>query len=290
MTIQELLNELKIDFLESGHHHCRPGWVQLRVCPYCGSNRYHLGINISGKFSACWRCGGHSLYWLLIELGSSKSLAWQFVTAGKVASAAIKHERTQIALKEPRGVGPLQPAHERYLRDRGFDPADLQRLWSIGGIGISSRLSWRIYIPIFQRWKKVSWTTRSIGDKIGQRYISAGIDESSVSVKNCVYGQDYCSHTIVVVEGPVDVWKIGPGAGALLGTTFTTAQVKKLAQIPRRFICFDSSKEAQSKARELCEQLACFAGETTNLVIDAKDPGEASLKELKRIRRAACLV
>src|SRR5881392_2578617 len=110
MTIQELLEDLHVDFLESGHHHCRQGWIQLRNCPYCGSNRYHLGININGKFGACWRCGEHNLFWLLVELGSSKSLAWQFVTAGKVGSVPENRERAAIALKEPRGIGPLQPA------------------------------------------------------------------------------------------------------------------------------------------------------------------------------------
>lgn len=286
MTIQELLKDLDVDFLESGHHHCRPGWIQLKHCVFCKSDNYHLGVNVAGLFAACWRCGGHSLYNILDELGVDRIKD----TFRGLKRDYIPRERPKrTKLKEPAGRGPLLKAHLQYLEDRGFNPDKIQRLWHIEGIGRSSRLSWRIYIPILHRETKVSWTTRAIGDRVSQRYVSASAEEEAVNHKELIYGLDYCVHSIVIVEGPTDAWAVGPGAGALFGTAFTTAQLNKLSRIPNRFVCFDSSPPAQRKALGLTLELSAFPGATQNIVLDAKDPGSATPKELRLLRKAARL-
>lgn len=149
-------------------------------------------------------------------------------------------------------------------------------------------LSWRIYIPILWKGRRVSWTSRAIGN-VSQRYYSASADQEEINHKHLVYGMDFCRSSIVIVEGPADVWAIGPGAGALFGTAFTPAQIRKLIDIPYRYICFDSSPDAQREATKLAEALSVFPGVTENLLLDAKDPGEASSKELNSIRRHAKL-
>lgn len=179
--------------------------------------------------------------------------------------------------------------HKRYLAGRGFDPDLLEKLWRLEGIGISSRLGWRIYIPIIYRDQRVSWTTRAIGDQVAQRYISASAEEEAINHKELVYGLDYCHHSVVIVEGPADAWAVGPGAGALFGTTFSTAQVAKLARVPYRFVCFDSSTEAQKRAQDLCGQLCAFEGQTVNVQLNAKDPGSADKSELSKLRELAKL-
>jgi hypothetical protein len=98
-----------------------------------------------------------------------------------------------------------------------------------------------------------------------------------------------CRHAIVITEGPTDAWAVGPGAGALFGTAFTPAQVAELVTIPRRVVCFDSSPAAQQQAAKLAEQLSCFPGITENVLLDAKDPGSATQKELRLLRRFAGL-
>lgn len=290
MTIQEILNDLGIDFLETGHHHCRPDWVQIKQCPFCESSNYHLGWNTQLNFASCWRCGGHYGPKVLEALGASREKARSLYEGINGGPRREKWRSTKTRLKEPAGLGPLTTAHRQYLRSRGFDADTVERVWSVQGIGLAARLAWRIYIPVIHRAQKVSWTTRAIGDRVGQRYISASEEESSMNLKELVYGMDYCHHSVVITEGPLDAWKIGPGAGALFGTAFTTAQVKKLIDVPRRFICFDSETDAQRKAEELASLLSCFPGVTENWVLDSKDPGSASSKELKLIRRAAGLL
>ncbi len=283
MNIRELLTNLGVEFKEAGeHHHTREGWIQIH-CPFCGSNNYHLGIHLSGRFASCWRCSGKSIFAVLEKLGVPRK------DILNLQRSAVPEARPRTGLKEPPGRGPLLPAHVRYLRERGFDPAELVRLWQIEGIGLAARLKWRIYIPIIHKGQRVSWTTRAIGDAVARRYISAGPDEEAIAHKKILFGLDYVLHSVVIVEGPFDVFAVGPGAVATFGLAFTSAQTLALARVPYRFVCFDSSKDAQLRARSLSSLLSCMPGSTTIVQLDAEDPGSATQKELKRLRRAARL-
>lgn len=283
MNIRELLDSLGVEYKEAGHHHCREGWLQVRTCPFCGSNNYHLGIHLSGRFAACWRCHGHSIFAVLQKLGVPRS------EVEKLSRGAAPVATKREGLKEPAGRGPLLPAHVHYLKARGFDPDELVRLWQIEGIGLAAQLKWRIYIPIIYKGARVSWTTRAIGERVAQRYVSAGPKEEAIAHKKILYGLDYCLHSVVVCEGPSDVWAVGPGAVATFGLAFTTVQVRLLASVPYRFVCFDSSRDAQLRARQLACLLSCLPGSTQVVELDAEDPGSASQRELKRLRRAARL-
>lgn len=286
MTIEELLRTLEVPFLTSGHHHCRPGWLQLD-CPFCGSDsqKYHLGFNLRSQHFNCWKCGRHGIYPVLEALGLSRRAVKEFLEDQEI-SGDLPKEKVRRGLVEPSHRGPLLKQHKDYLTSRGYDPEEIQRLWKIEGIAIAPALSWRIYIPVIYRDQRVSWTARAIGDAM-QRYLSASAEEEAMNIKHLVYGIDYCQHSIVVVEGPTDTWAVGPGAGGLFGTAFSTAQVNKLRRFPLRVVCFDSSADAQARAEELCGQLSCFPGQTLNVCLDAKDPGSASAAELQKLRKIA---
>jgi hypothetical protein len=223
-----------------------------------------------------------------LEFGVSKRKAMELINALSGGTILRTHTARQSYVVPP-GVGNLYLLHRRYLESRGFDPDEIVRKWSVQGIGIAARLSWRLFIPVSYQGRAVSWTTRSVSHDARQRYISASPAEELMNHKHIVYGADNCNHSVVVVEGPVDAWRVGPGAGALFGTTWTSAQVTKLAIHPCRFICFDSSPEAQKRACELATELSAFEGRTEVVKLDAEDPGSASLKEIGRLRRHARL-
>jgi len=287
MKIIELLQEYRIPYKNVGeHHHATSGFVQID-CPFCSrdSQQFRMGISLSGSYASCWVCGYHPIFRTLAELtGISllkcKKLLWDIEIEKK------KEEKLRGKLVIPKGVGELLPAHIRYLRSRKFNPDKLQKLWKIQGIGIAGLLSWRIFIPIYYRGERVSWTTRSISDsKRVTRYISASPEEEAVSHKELLYGEDYVKHSIIITEGSTDVWKIGPGAVATLGLVYTQAQVNRMVDYPVRVVCFDASDTAQKRAKKLCDDISVFPGETFNITLDSKDPGEASEKEIQRIRR-----
>lgn len=285
MNIRDILRAHNIRYWEAGqHHHVRPGWIGVD-CVYCSRNsgRVRLGFSLSRGTVSCWACGPHSTAGTLQEL-TGLSLAKCIELLGDVHKEAIP-ERTAGTLKVPAGVGKLLPAHLKYIESRRFDPDYLRKVWGVKGIGLAARLAWRLFIPIIDHGAMVSWTTRAITDNVTLRYISAKPDEEKVPAKSVLYGADYAGHSVVVHEGPTDVWRTGPGAVATLGTSFSRAQVLALSRIPRRLIVFDAGDAAQRRAKQLLDSLSAFDGRSYIAVLDAVDPCSASEREVSFLRK-----
>jgi len=287
MKFIELLEEFDIPRAPEGNEHQTVGWVQID-CPFCSKDSHHwrMGYNISGGYINCWSCGTHSLAsvlheWTNLPYKRIKELIEQL---DDVIEQPITKENTKGILGIPSCVGHLRDIHIRYLSTRRFDYKEIQRLWQVKGIAIAGRLKWRLFIPILHQNRIVSWTTRAIG-KTTYRYLSAEPHEELIPHKNILYGGDYVRHCAIITEGPLDVWAIGPGAVATFGSNYTQQQVLQLIKIPRRIVCYDNDREAQKQAQKLCDTLGAFEGETINVVLDAKDPGEAKHKELKKLRK-----
>ena len=282
-SIRDILVEHNIPLAPEGHHHVRPGWIGLD-CPYCGrgTQKWHLGITEDGRAANCWRCGR---LWSTEVLHVLTNLPWRncHELLGDV-SPFKPTERPAGKLIIPQGVGPLLSCHRSYLSGRGFDPEKMKKLWGLGGIGLEAKLAWRLFIPIFHNGRIVSWTTRGIGDK-GRRYINARPDEEETPAKAILYGCDYARHAVIVVEGPTDVWRIGPGAVATMGLAYSKRQVAEMAKFPVRVVCFDSEPIAQKQAAKLCGELSAFPGKTVRVEVCGKDPGETSAKEIRKLRR-----
>ena len=287
MTLKEFLLECGVETREIGsHHHATQGWIQVD-CPWCSphSKRFRLGINLSYHYCSCWTCGQHKLTETLVQLTSRSftDCLRLLKTLGPVKVASTDEQRGRLVL--PSGVDALKRIHRDYLASRDYNIAELERLWQIRGIGLAAKLAWRIFIPIIQHGQTVSWTTRAVVDNIPDRYRNARPEQERISAKHLLYGMDYCQHACIVVEGPLDVWKIGPGSVATLGISYSKEQVTKIAQFPRRYICFDNEPLAQQRAKSLCNLLSPLLGETSLVQLDAKDPGEASRKEIYQLRR-----
>lgn len=285
-TFESILSRYGVHFETEGRY-CRPGWVQFQ-CPFCfggkDPNKPYAGFNTYGGYVNCWRCGSHNPTKTVSLLCSIP-----YKTAAKLLGTIERpHETPEEdvgTLVLPRGIGNLVAAHRNYLSARGFSWKKLETLWGIQGTTMSTRLPWRIFIPVHYRGRVVSWTTRRITDK-EPRYISAGKQEEEIPHKKLLYGEDYVrGRSIIVHEGPTDVWRTGPGAVGLLGTGFTRSQILKLVQYSRRIICFDSQVEAIMRARKLCDLLDPYPGETMLVTLDAPDPASASHQEIRRLRR-----
>lgn len=291
MNIVQLLDEYGINYVQQGeHHHATAGWVSVD-CPLCSPNsgRYRGAFHIySGRYN-CWLCGKSNPVTTLAELlRVPGSKAYVLLKRSTAATQDIEPQAVDCAgvCKPPTGIAELQKQHCKYLHQRGINAAQVERFWGIRGIGIASRLPWSIYIPIFDRYGKLSsWTTRSLSDTIDNRYTSAKPSEERIPHKSLIYGQHLVRHAMVICEGPIDTWKIGPGAVATFGTVFTESQLSLLTDVPIRVVCFDNEKEAQRRAHQLCRQLSSYPGQTENVVLETgKDPGDADPAEISELR------
>jgi hypothetical protein len=288
MTFDQLMRDLGVEVRRHGeHHHTTSGWVNID-CPFCSpkERRFRLGYNPRGGYCSCWTCGPKNVHAVVMEL-TGKPYGQVRLVVGDLERTVVKDDiRPEGKLVEPKGVGRLLTPHREYLRHRGFDPESVERLWDVRGTGMFCDLPWRLYIPVKYQDETVSWTTRACSDSAKTRYLSAAPDQEKVPLKSMLYGEDYVVNAVVVVEGPLDVWRIGPGAVATCGTAFSKAQVLRLSRFPVRAVCFDSDRAAQARAKKLADQLDVFDGKTCVVRLQTgKDAAEASSKEIAKLRR-----
>lgn len=290
MNLPDLLDELRIPFRRHGESpHVSEGWIGLE-CPFCGrgTGRYGLGVNLRSGRVSCWKCGGHSLAAALAEITGqdSKTIRPQLAGLDRFREAPLA---VSGKLELPGGLTELGAAHRDYLAGRGFDPDELVERWKIQAIGLAARLAWRIFIPIHRQREVVSWTTRAVSDAVPHtdRYRGAKRTQEAIPKHRLLYGEDLAGAAAVVVEGPTDVWAIGPGAVCTCGVGFSPAQTARLARFSRIAVCFDSDRAAQRRARALADQLAMLGREVAIVRLDAKDAAVAmreSPGELRELR------
>lgn len=284
--IQTILDQFKVPYDDTGRGKNRTGWINL-ACPWCGRDPY-LGIPIGGRVASCWNCGKHNLAETLQALtGLTPSEVYALI--GELPKSDLaKKVKPQGSLELPPGIGPMQNVHKEYLRNRGFDPKKLEKLWGIQGTTfLGGHLAWRLFVPVHQNEEVVSWTTRRLNNQ-EPRYHDAKPSQSIISIKDCIYGVDYCRLSIIVVEGPTGVWTIGPGCCCLFGMRASHAQIQTISRFPLRVICFDAGRReqaAEARAKALCRQLSVFDGETIRIGLESgSDPPTCDPAEIEEIR------
>lgn len=284
--LEELLQRSGVPTAPPGHHHVRAGWVGVD-CPSCspGWGKFRLGFEINSGRGSCWTCGKVDAVAVLAGL-CRISLRDAVAVLRRSPDFPLDDRAFTGVLKLP-VAGPLLPAHRAYLERRGLDPDRTADIWGIGGIGPHATLGWRILIPISdRRGRVVSWTSRSINPNAEQRYISAGAADEAVPHKEILYGAHLVAHSVIVFEGAVDVWTVGPGTVATCGTGYSAAQLIEISKYPVRAVCFDNQPDAQRRAEMLCRELAPFPGRTENVILETgKDPNEAARWEVAELRK-----
>lgn len=288
MNFVDILDELNIPYQGEGEEGVREGWINL-CCPYCpheGTGKFYLGYSLERNACTCWTCGSHSLADVLVH-SADISYADAKKLLGDLDRSEVQQRKSNRGkLVLPPNLGHLTGHHDDYLLCRGFDPATIEKQWKIQAIGTSAKYAWRIFIPVYSNGVMVSWTTRAIREDAIPKYWSASPEQEILNHKTLLYGADHARHTVIVVEGPLDVWAIGYGAVGTFGTGFNPSQVRAIAKFPNRFVCFDAEPAGQKRASELCDLLAPFPGQTTNILLETgKDPAEAKCSEISQIRR-----
>lgn len=285
-NIDDFLKLHNVNTVGPEHHHVRHGWIGVD-CPDCSPDwhRYRMGFELTTGRCRCWFCGAKNPVKMLSRLCGVNYTDAKVVLGNVDLYIPKIEDDLRGTLRLPKSVGPLQEAHCEYLRRRGFDPKEIAETWGVQGIGLSGDLKWRLFIPVYDQYHRmVSWTTRCIGNQT-LRYISAKPEQEIVPIKSLLYGIHLARQTVIVVEGPLDAWAIGPGAVALCGIGYSQLQVEQIAKFPIRVICLDSADEAQNKARALCKHLAAVEGQTINIQLESgSDPADADADEIQTLR------
>ena len=275
--------------------HFSQEWVNTH-CPFCeGSKNFHLGYHRAGGYFHCYRCGWKPTRLALAGiLGTSERVAWDVARqyfARRNAGFANTPEITPPVIHTylPRGTIEISSNHAAYLRNRGFDPKALVRTWKLKGTGPTAKPQWRwrIVIPIYHDRHLVSYTTRAMSDR-GDKYRACPKEQELLHHRHTLYGLDLAPGPVaIVVEGPVDVWRIGPGAVATFGTEVKPAQRVLLSRFKKLIIAFDSDSHGagQKAGEKLAWQMSGMGVETEQVLLPmGVDPGSLSENQVNVLR------
>jgi len=292
MRIKRLLSDHHIQFISDGEHsHNTQGWCNVH-CPFCtGSQNYHLGIHEESGACHCWRCGGHSVssvFKKLLGPAVGPKALKELGKTSSVSSGPAKPPQTRKReISWPPGTESLQEPHKKYLKSRRFCPETLQRLWHIKATSYKSGIwNWRIMIPIYDfSGRFVSYQGRAISKEMTPKYLFPPGDEMTQNPREILYGiESVPGDTVIIVEGPTDVWRIGPGAVATLGVSWKAEQAAVLRKFERRFIIFDPDDKSQRQAVELANWLSLHKGITEIIWPGRTDPGDFTDNKVTRLK------
>ena len=295
---------------------------QYRInCPICGDQRKRLYI------SYCWfyRDDTHGQTWdhliychnesgqcystyeerntlyraLFAQTGFRQTAPTQRLRPMKKVEAAEVPEQ-----EWPGKVVPIQdlPAdHEavEYLEERCFDIDELGRDYQLQYCTRSYRYELpnrRIIVPAYLGGKLVGWQARYVGDlnwKLPEsppKYFTLPGMKRGRIVYNLDKAKDY--RTVVVMEGPADVWSFGQMGVAVWGSTPVAAQKHMLIKECSRGSCVllmdpEVMKDTRKveKARHGLEGV--FSGGLAQVVLpEGSDPGSLDREWLREFVQA----
>ena len=120
-----------------------------------------------------------------------------------------------------------------YVEERGFNASKLGRSFKVGYCEYSPKilLEGRLIIPIFFGGELVGWQARMLTEYVKggpPKYLTMEGMRKSLLMYN--YDKAIRYKTVVIVEGPTDVWAVGSCGAGLLGKTMGTAMRQRLIE------------------------------------------------------------
>jgi len=271
-----------------------PGWIGIK-CPFCADHSNHCGINLESNVFTCWICAEKgNVVKLISEIESCSyqeavQIARQFgkdftrLDAKPLLFEGGTGHRVQEVLPNT-SQDYLPKIHTEYLQSRNFSPKYLQHKYKIKAVHTIGKYRFRIIVPFFLRGRTVTFVARDV-TRSRTPYLNASRKESIVSVKSTLYNIDNAEKRVVLVEGVTDVWRIGDGAIANAGLTFTDEQVAMMMErgIKEVFIVFDEGAEAT--ANDYSDALASVINKVHVVLLPKGDPAEQPPDIVDEIRR-----
>jgi len=290
-NVREYLNSKGIQFWTSGRN-VSPGWTNIK-CIFCDDLSNHLGVSPEYKFH-CWKCNASgSIPFLVREIEQCSWAEARYIVNKFSDPLLIPPEKKKVtgpeSMELPKEARPLLPLHREYLEQRRYNPEEIVQQYGIRGTGLLGDFAYRIIIPVFYKKQLVNFVGRDVTGKSTSKYKSCPNEKAVVELKHCLYNIDNVpeSGPLLIVEGPLDVWRVGPGCIATFGTSWTLAQVNRIREKrpSQIYIMFDGEETAIQKAYDLASALSGFFPEVTVLEMASGDPGELSDEDVKEVRR-----
>lgn len=264
------------------------GWIGIN-CPIHSPRDvdYYLGIEPKSNACNCWKCGPIP-YKTVIKslLGVNDNEVFRIIKQYKGYSnihvERVRASATHIDLPS----NSFTDKELAYLYERGFANKHIQE-YDLRGGGVQGKWAFRIVIPIYQDHKIVSATGRAIDKRMDLRYYTLSKKEEIVEHKHTLFGEDHViGDTIVVLEGPLDAIKGGPGFVATYGTSITKEQILRMSKYKNVLLVLDNDEAGAIAKQRISSELSTMGVNVEDITIesDYKDLGEMPSELIEQLR------
>ena len=304
LDVGDLFDSLGVDWQDEGKN-ISSNCVGV-CCPFCGDDGYHCGVFRDYKNFTCWKCSRVGSLWLLLrELvsGLTYDEYLRMVSSPKTLPGTVAGRVAAIFAKQPEqtvSAAPVEvvpPGEEIWPNTAKFFPGLLpflrRRNITLGACArysaryqTAGQYAARMIIPVYNEDVCVGFQARDVTDTADTKYLIP----PGVKLNNYLYNFDYCSNGYVFfVEGPLDVWRMGPGSVCTFGTHVTDNQMRLLSTKPNikhAVLLWDS--DAYWKARVAAEKMSHLFDDITIVKLpDGSDPDSLGQDETYRLIGAA---
>ena len=290
--IQAYLEDRNILFHTEGKN-VTEGWTNI-TCLWCDDLSNHLGVSPNNLYH-CWICGKKGSVLDIIRKieNCSYSKAESIVKEYSTLSPLTFEEKIKEHIGPRRGsilpkeAGELTTLHRDYLQQRNYNPDFLIEKYRLTACDFFGKYKYRIIVPVLMAGKVVNFTARDTTGRAKEPYLNCPNKEALIPMKDCLYNLDSVQDTALIVEGVTDVWTMGDGTVATMGTEFTQNQILLLHQkgIKKAAVMFDGAPVAIAIAHKLANTLSAIIPVVDVLELDSGDPGELSEEDVMDIRK-----
>jgi DNA primase len=301
MKIKEYLNEIDIEYSESGEKNVTEGHVNIR-CPFCEQDpSRHLGIDLTSGVFHCWICDETGNMVKLakalegISWSSAKKRVESFdktqVIEGDIVETVnslidttkkeeVKFEwislpKESIKINKKSKYTILQ----KFLQDRKIT-MDMCYKYDLHYCK-KGKYRDRIVIPIYStNGDLLGFTSRDMTGKSKLKYVHP----RGFPIKNYLYNLDlFNGKTLILVEGCIDAMRVGEGAVALFNSEMSIAQERTIREMHRKDL-FDEivvalDSDAYLKGVDIGHKLEGYRVKVLQLPI-GKDPADLGREKI----------
>jgi hypothetical protein len=276
-------------------------------CPFCGDTRHRLWINhMWGLRDPVTRSRNLWLAWCYNESHCLKDYEKRERLYHAVFVDPPQDDVVYEGERLEEEVGPAvmpgavwrlsdlpsQHVARQYISQRRHDPDQLASYFDLRYCD-SADPRWpltqgRLIIPCYMRQELVGWQARLLGEppnKFTPKYYTL----PSMKKGRVLYNFDLAGRfrSVVIVEGPADVWRYGPEAVAIMGSHLSTVQKQLImARWQGAVIMLDG--DALDAAQGAYDALGAMPRALVALP-DGRDPDECDTEYLRASCEAAAL-
>jgi DNA primase len=290
------LEYLGIEYYTKGSN-VGKGWIGIN-CPFCsdGDTGNHLGIREENKVIKCFRCKTKgNIITLIKKLQGEKQLSKTLkrFTNGNSHTNLPKHHTNTLFCSEcvlpKKSTTKILVQHGNYLKNRKYSPKKLYEKYNLHSVNICPYWGHRIIIPIYNRKKLITFIGRDITGTAKIRYKACPKEKSVIDTKGLIYNLHTATDRLILVEGVTDVWRIGNGCGAIMGTEFDNRQILHIinSNIKEVFILFDNDVVGKQAAKIWGAALSAFISTyIINLeIFNIEDPDDLEINDVNNLRK-----